>query len=125
MHVIHCGYVTYISCISRFYFHLIRFRRQRKDQHIVHQKYTLDNERGNTSLLCDREDGIERTDEIEIETFSIEAEQLQDTVEEEDDYYFHDPTTIGKLTKINLHSDIQNVRHNKFPMPCTTCSAWV
>ena len=93
---------------------LIRFKRQRKDQHSVHKKYTLDNERGNTSSLCDREEGIEKTDEIEIETFSIEAEQLQDTAEE-DDYYFHDPTTIGKLMKI--HSDIQNVFAMNFPCP--------
>ena len=47
------------------------------------------------SSPCDREEGVEKTEEIEIETFSIEAEQPQDTAKEEDDYYFQDPTAIG------------------------------
>ena len=79
-----------------------RFKRQRKGEYSSHKKRVP--ERGNTPAPCDthnRGGGSGRTDDIEIETFSAETEQPQDTVTEEtDNYYFRDPTTIGK----NIHS---------------------
>ena len=89
-------------CICHSHLHLHRFKRQRKTEHSSHKKSVL--ERGNTPASCDTHDrgrGSGKTEDIEIDTFSAETEQPQDTITEEtDDYYFQDPTTIGK----NVHN---------------------
>ena len=75
--------------------HLYRFRRQRKDKYCVNKTYA--HERQNTCDSLDREEGTGKAEEIEIETFPVEAEQPQDTVAEEmDDDYLQDLTTNGE-----------------------------
>ena len=101
-------------CICHSHLHLHRFKRQRKTEHSGHKNCVL--ERGNTPAPCDTHDrggGSGRTEDIEIdtfeiETFSAETEQPQDTITEEtDDYYFQDPTTIGKNEHSCLHGEIE------------------
>ena len=73
--------------------YICRCKQQRKAEHNDHKKYAL--ERGNGPAPCDkldREGGVGRKEDIEMET-----EQPQGTATKEvDDYYFQDPTTIGK-----------------------------
>ena len=92
----------YVTCICHYHLPLHRFKRQRKSEHSGHKKCAL--ERGNTPASYDTLDGggsRGRTEDIEIDTFSAEAEQPQGiATEETQEYYFQDPTTIS----IYIHS---------------------
>ena len=75
-----------------------KIRRQRNDKYCVNKKHT--HERCDS---LDREVGIRKTEEIEIETFPVEAEQPQDTAAEEmDDDYLQDPTTNGENCLLHI-----------------------
>ena len=82
---------------------LYRFKQPRKGQYCVN-KYA--HEGGNTCNLVDKEDSVGKTEDVNMETFPIEAEQLQDTAEEEvDDDDFQDSTIIGE--NCSLHKNLR------------------
>ena len=68
-------------------------------------------EKRNTPASCDTLDrggGRGKTEDIEIETFSADAEQTQGTATEEtEEYYFQDPTTIGKIANTSTQGNTE------------------
>ena len=86
--------------------HLHRYKQQRKTDHSATKNFAL--ERGNELAPSDMLKGIGIAEDIETtETFPKEAvEPKGTTIEEVDDYYFQDPTTIGKLKVLYAYREI-------------------
>ena len=68
------------------------------------------------------EEGIGKAEEIEIETFPVEAEQPQDTAAEEmDDDYLQDPTTNGE----NYFLYKKHIFNAHFVYTIYQCLVWI